>query len=446
MSRNYSRRSALALLGGAVLAGCSGSGRDRYWDDPPAFDATGLGNVTDGPVPERPEPLPVPFPDARRSAFADRVDALLAPIPEPLTAETLPNGKLREAITTGRRDAREALDRMRSEAGTLPAVTAAADAREHAATAAGVWATISTVQSLDDVTEPRAEVGSAVRALSDELPDVADGPIEGAVLYGELEEWLDVARRDTLVGRKPLGEQVNPLRVGRLAGDIERVRAELELAAFLRDRYVDGLAQPRPIAGDLTAAVDALAPKLERRFRRLHDGEPERLMVAPSADELLTRDVPRDAPGARLLSGKVYELFRESRYGPVALPWVDVTHPALTVRETFRAVSLLDAVDAVRERVDGGDDLFPPDARTIREAREGAIDAVDGLVRATSPIERWMGWRLVPTFDGPDEVLTAVTGPDDREIASAYGEYVWIEAVARGVPNATRTVEAALPR
>ena len=446
MSRRYSRRSTLALLGATVLAGCSGSEGGRYWDDPPAFDATGLGNVTDGTVPERPEPLPVSFPDARRSAFADRVDALLAPIPEPLTAEALPNGKLRETIVTERRSARGALDRTRAEAGTLPAVTAAADAREHAATAAGVWAMISTVQSLDDVTAPRADVASAVRALGDELPDVADGPVEGTVLYGELEEWLDVARRDTLVGRQPLGGQVDPLRAGRLTGDIERVRAELELAEFLRDRYVDALASPRPIAGDLTAAVDALAPELERRFRRLHDGEPERLLVAPSADELLTRDVRRGAPGARLLSGKVYELFRESQFGPVALPGTDVTHPALTVRETFRAFSLLDAIDVVRERVDGGDDLFPPDARTIREAREGAIDAVDGLVRATSPLERWMAWRLVPAFDEPDGVLTSDTDPEGRGPATAYGEYVWIEAVARGVPNATRTVEAALPR
>lgn len=444
MSRRYTRRATLALLGGAALAGCSGRGRDRYWADPPSFDRSGLGAVTDEPVPDGPEPVPVTVPDAWLSGFTDRVDELLAPIPEPLAADVLPNGEMREAIRSGRRDARAALDRMNAAAGTLPTVTAGADACEHAATAAGVWAAISTVRSLETVTQSTVRVLNRVNDLGADLPDAAAGPTEAAVVYGELEEWLAVARRDTLVGRPAAAEQADPLRTGRVTGDVERVRVELETAARLRDRYVDGLDHPRPVEETLTEAVASLGPETERRLRRLHGEDAERLHVAPGIDDLLARDAPRDSPGVRLLRGKVSDAFDEIRFGPIAWPDLDATHPALTVRRTHSTFAALDAIESVRARVDDGEDLFPPDAAAVEETRAAAIDAVGDLAGSGSPLERWMAWRLVPTFEEPDGVPGSGSDPNRREIASAHGEYVWLETVARAAPDATRVVDDAL--
>ncbi|QLG61386.1 hypothetical protein [Halorarum salinum] len=444
MSRRYTRRTALALLGGVTLAGCSGGGRDRYWADPPAFDRSGLGAVTDDPVPDRPEPLPVSVPDERLAGFTERVDELLAPIPRPLTADALPNGEMREAIRSERRDARTALDRMDAAAGTLPTVAAGADACERAATAAGVWAAISTTRELENVTESTARVLNRVDDLETDLPDAAAGPAEAAVVYGEPEEWLAVARRDTLVGRPAAAERANPLRMGRVTGQVERIRVELETAVLLRDRYVEGLDQPRSVEEALTEAVAALGPETERRLRRLHGEDAGRLHVAPGSDDLLERDAPRDAPGVRLLSEKVYDAFDEIRFGPIAWPDADATHPALTVRKTHWTFATLDAVESVRDRVDDGEDLFPPDAAAIEETRAAAIDAVADLVASGSPLERWTAWRLVPAFEGPDGVLGSGSEPDRREIAGAYGEYVWIEAVTRATPDATRVVDDAL--
>ncbi|MEY7848219.1 hypothetical protein AB7C87_03345 [Natrarchaeobius sp. A-rgal3] len=448
MSRRLTRRRALAtagtLVGTLALAGCTTE--SRYWESPPSFDDDGLASVTDRAIPDRPAVIPVDVADDRRRAFADRVDELLEPIPDPLTVDTVPNGEIREGITGEREAARSCIVEMEDATTTLDTASAAADACEHAGRAAGVWAAVSTAHALEDVTLSERALSNEMSQYADDLPGEAPEPLEGAVVYGPIESWLDTARRSTLVGRSSIGNRANPIREGAAVGDVERIRAEIDAGEHLRDRYVEGLDRPRSIEEDLEVALEELAPDVRDRFLEFHGEEDlERPWMAPSADDVLESDRPRDHPGVRLFSSAMYGLFDEIRFEPVAWPEMSVDHPAHRLRTTHWALAGLEALERIGDRVDDGDELFPGDADELRGNRNAAIDAVDDLLGSGAPLEGWSAWRLVGRFADPDELVAPGVDADPREIAEANGDYVWIATMARTAVEASSVVESALP-
>lgn len=455
----YTRRAALATAGalGAALAGCLASD-EAFWDDPPSFDSSGLETVTDDPLPERPSVIPVTFAADRIEAVVDRVDELLAPIPEPLTAETLPNGEIRAEIVDERAAAREARERLleavdRSETDALSTAAAAIDARGHAAAAAAVWAAVSVDRSAEAVPPSARDVTDRATALTDDLPAEAAGPVAGTVVYGAIEQWLD----DNSVSLT--GPGTNPLEAGRTAARTERADAAVDAGEHLRDRYVDSLAEPRSISDAVIGAVDALAPAVEAEFDRYYEDEDDRFGGYPNRivepESLLERDVTPGEPGLDLLSSKLSGVLDRARDGPLAWPGENgetdeiESYPAYTVRRTYRTLAAFEAVDALADRLDsgddgGGDELFPADGTVVREARAAAIDAVADLGASDSPLEAWLARTLVDDLENLDETLPSAADSDSRRIANRYGEYVWIETLARSAPDATETVEGAL--
>ncbi|GAB3419883.1 hypothetical protein GCM10027435_21840 [Haloparvum alkalitolerans] len=448
--RGLTRREALRTGGaatlGVALAGC-GRTRQSYWDDPPSFDAAGLADVTDAAVPTRPDPMPMRLPEERVAALSDRVGALLSPIPDPLTSEIVPNGTIRAAIVDAReaaRDARRRMGDLRGDAPTLSVVEAGVDACAQAARAAGCWAAIHADRDPDEVTLTRSTALGRMDDLGNALPDAASGPQAGVVAYAPPERWAGVTRRRRLVTPGAPSAAANPLRAGRATCDLERTRAQAAVGDDLRERYVASLSDPVAVAEPMRAALSALAPRVEDRFRAMHEGDTERPRSYPDVDAYLSRDVPRDHPGRGLLVDAFGDFFDFARFAPVAWPAFDPPHPAWTLRATHRSLATLSAFDAIRARIDDGDDLFPADAAAVADAREAALSAVRALVESEASLDRWTAWRLTPAFSSPDETFASGPDPDRRAVAEAFGEYVRIEAVARATPDATASVVDAL--
>jgi hypothetical protein len=446
----------LALLGGAATVGCLG-GDQHYWNDPPSFDSTGLSSVTEQSVPARPTQIPVSA-TPLREPFETRIRTLLAPIPEPLTEGIIPNGAIREQIVEARTAARSEQQRAQSEETTLRTVEAYATAREHAAVAFGTWAAVSVHSEATDLVATESAISRRVDGLGDALPDVAPSPEIGAVVYGPIEWWLAEASRRTLVGSKPLSIQPSPLRVGRKAGEIERIAGHVQAGRFLQESYVKTLedadsssgAASGSIESALSTALDRLGPVMEERFRELHQDDEERPLSYPDLDHYLGENVERGRPSVELLTDELGALVDEVRFGPIAWPEYEPEHPALALRKSHWALTMLNGIDRLRERVDEGEDLFPEDGATIRTAREAAITGVGELSESDSPLEQWIAYRLVSAFTEPDEPFTGVqsTVLDERELrraVEAYTDYVWIELLARVVDDATATVREKLP-
>ena len=436
MTRRLTRRDALAAAGAVALgslAGCSGRGSEpRFWDDPPSLDVAAVPREFDEPVPEPPRLVPVDVEPAVAAAFADRVDRLLDPVPDPLTAATLPNGEIRERIETERAAAREALPASDESLPPLRAAERYAAARDHAATAVGTWAAV-TVEG--DPEAVAADIGTVRRRAYDtlnSLPGPAADLLAGAAVYGPIERWYDESRRRTLVGgNSGPADRANPLRVGEAVGDVERVQSHVEAGRYLRDRYRSSLDDPRSVEVPLTAEAKRLGGEVRDRLSALHGGETDRLRSNPGTEAFLDdRSVARDAPSASLLSTAAYRTFEDLRFDPVAIrrdrrP----DHPATALTRGALAWTRLRTLDAVASRVEDGEAMFPADAEAVGSARGRAIESASSLAGSENPLARWLATRFLPLFADPDEALAA----DERSARSAvdaHTSYRWIETVA----------------
>lgn len=435
MSRRLTRRDALAAAGAVALgslAGCSGRGGDpRFWDDPPSLEIERVPSSFDEPVPERPRLVPVDVEPEVAAAFADRVDRLLSPIPEPLTAETLPNGAIREQIETERTAAREVLPGATESPAPLEAAERYATARERAATAVGMWGAV-TVEG--DPTAVTPDLGTVRRRASEtlrELPGPAADPLAAAAVYGPFERWYDVARRRTLVGGGVgPADRANPLRTGDAIGDVERVQAHVEAGRYLRDRYAASLGDPAPVDEPLRREMNRLGRTVGERLRELHGEEAEDLRHNPGTEAFVDeRAVARGAPSDALLSSAVYRSFDGMWFDPVAFGDYEPDHPATGLTRTALALTRLRALDAVAGRVEAGDTMFPDDAAAIGDARDAAVESAASLAESENPLARWLATEFRTLFAEPDGALAAADR-NARSTVEAYTRYRWIEIVA----------------
>ena len=433
MGRRLTRRDALAAAGAVALgslAGCLGGGESRFWDDPPSLDVERVPRSFDEPVPARPRLVPVDVEPGVAAAFADRVDRLLAPIPEPLTAETLPNGEFREQIETERAAAREALPGAAESLAPLEAAERYATARERAATAVGTWAAVTVA---GDPTAVAPDLGTVRRRAAEtlrELPGPAADPLAAAAVYGPLERWYDVARRRTLVGGGVgPADRVNPLRTGDAVGDVERVQSHVEAGRYLRDRYAASLDDPEASAEPLRREMNRVGRAVGDRLRELHGEEAEDLRRNPGTEAFVDdRAVERGAPSDALLSSAVYRTFDGMWFDPVAFGDYEPDNPATGLTRTALAWTRLRALDAVASRVEGGETMFPADPAAVGDAREAAVESAASLAGSENRLARWLAIEFRTLFDEPDGALAAADR-SARSTVEAYTRYRWIEIV-----------------
>ncbi|ELZ35504.1 hypothetical protein [Halorubrum tebenquichense] len=448
MTQRLTRREALAA-GGAValgaLAGCSEAGDEpRFWDDPPSLDVGSVPSEFDAPVPERPRLVPVDVEPRVTAAFADRVDRLLAPLPEPLTAETLPNGEVREQIGRERTAAREALRESDASLPPLKAAERYATARDYAATAVGTWAGV-TVEG--DPEAVAADVGTVRRRAADALetlPGSAADPLAGAAVYGPIERWYDESQRRTLVGGNAgPGGRANPLRTGESVGDVERIQSYVEAGRYLRDRYRASLADPVPVAEPLRREAERLGTEIGDRLRELHGEGTDRIRSTPGDEAFFDeRPLARDAPSVSLLSTALYRTFEDLRFDPVPVDDYEPDHPATALTRTALARARFRGLDAVASRIEDGETMFPANAAAVGEARNAAVESAASLAGSGNPLARWLATEFLPLFEEPDGALGA-SEPSVRQIAEAYTEYRWIETVTREARTVAESVAAA---
>lgn len=433
-----------------ALAGCS-DGDDRYWADPPSFDATGVDRVTERPLPERAWRLPVSVEPVRAEA-AERIAATLATVPEPLDADRLPNGTIRTAITDARRAARRTLEQSASFPTPLARADAAVRARRHAARAAGIWAAVTVS---DDpwtvVGEPRDGPRLVGDALG-ELPASGASPDATVVVSAPLERRLQDAREAAaLVVERRDGE--TPLETGESAGKLETAFGTAAAARHVADRYPATVTDPQPAAEPLEAAVERLADPLARAVDSLVTTDYERAGPSDlrSVEEYLDRD-PRRTPAVARLERLLDAMRDRLLFGPVPRRGEPSRYPALAIRLTHRSLIETEVIDRLGTRIENGDELFPPEAATVREARGAALDAVRAVGERDAVLDRWTSRRLrdrVAEIDRQIDEATRADTSDDRltqTVARAHAEYVVVRLVARASPDATRVVSEQLDR
>ena len=443
MSRRLTRRQALAAVGGVAVAGCI-TRAPQFWENPPSFDTAGLDAILDEPVPDRPQLASISFESAVAAQFVDRVERLLAPIPNPLPESRLPNSAIRSQITTERRAAREQLPTRYDDHPPFELAERFAEARGHAATAVGTWAAVTTEGEPTAVTDGAGTVRSRVDQLGDTLPGRASDPVAGTAVYGSIERWLDVAERRTLFSTTSISAQEDPLRTGRTVGEIERIQSQIEAGGYLQAQYLETIEEPQTIDRPLRAGIDTLGRDIEEWIQELHDEKEDRLFRYPGIEAFFDRQpVAENAPSLKLLSRALRRTYEDIRFDPVAVEDYEPTHPATTLCRTMLTLVQLSACDELGGLIEDGENLFPEDGATVDSARGEAIGSVVGLAEATNPLQRWLATQILPLFDEPETILSAES-PTTREITRAYTEYRWISLVASESESVVSTASEAL--
>ncbi|SEH50379.1 hypothetical protein SAMN05192561_103216 [Halopenitus malekzadehii] len=379
-----SRRSVLGAVGAGVTlasAGCLDV-LDHGEDTPSTYDAATLEGTIESPVETPPRPEPVQPTRETVVGAVDRIDSLLADVPDPLTAADVPNGAARREIDRFRDRAVRGLDAVRDAPAAANALAESYEVRGHARSAAETVAAVgSTTERRSVVEGARSDARDRLATGTDALTYAGIDPHRTLLTAVRLESLLDRARTDL---DRPTHHHAAPeghaLWIGELAGQVERAVSRLAALDHLSARHRERAAAD----GDADAGVDGdgdsgAGPPVdyEERFTTALEtaredfreaeyptddaGDPRELIGtdADPAREIVTE-------GVRVVSHLHETLFEDRRRLGRSLA------TALELDVNRRAL------DRARRTIEeGGHREATPE--TVRAARESAVAALENL-------------------------------------------------------------------
>ncbi|WP_134671505.1 hypothetical protein [Halorussus marinus] len=433
------RRGFLALAASAGLAGCNGFG---YFSDDrgPTVEGAALSEVASTDPPTVTERFPVEVEQSYLDEAAATAREHLSAVPAPLDESDVPNGVIRQEVSRLYEEANEALADAAEATTTADAMGRLRDAREDARAAAAAWAAIDGDLDREAV---RASIPTVRRALEEfqfRWRYVGQAPVRAVLAHAQIEERVGFAgRRLRGAGehhRRYRRRPDNPLAIGEFAGEVESARAAIDDAAYVYDRYVASLGDPRPIGEGLRAVGESLVETLDERREAL-PGEPH-----AEASSLVDRDV-EGTPIAEALTG-----LRDAEYADGLDDELATGRRASVVLSVHDTLAQVRAFERLRERVADGEFVRVETIEDVRTIRDAAVDAV--AAAADSERHSRLDRRLLASlgdFGYADRQIEEYADRDQVPVdwlVPDLSYYVAIEARAREVPAASATVAEAI--
>lgn len=434
---SMNRRAVLAALASTPLAGCGGVLRDVTGRSRPTLDGTAIRAAVRGDAPTVPERVPVDIEDRYVAAGADRVRALLDPVPMPLGPRQIPNGAIRERLAAAHDRAKDQLTAAEDAASLYEAIRSIRHARSEAAELNAGWRAIDDGLTREGLLDEAEAINDDVAAFEASWSYLGADPVRATLVHRRIEFDVDRAAAESSVGPASLDrEQESPVSVGDLGGDLERARALLDDVTYLFGRFTASLDDPVDLQEEIRAAADTLRETVLSRV----DSLPAFADTDPSAS--FDRDI-EDTPVAWALR----ELHDDASYTGWENRRGAPDHPARTVLVAETKLAELRAFAALHERVADGSPVGLDSASTVASHRSAAIAAIESA-RASPPHPGLVNHGLTDPamwIRAADRDLADVD--DDvppGTIAWDVGFYLAAAAVARAVPAAVADVVAAL--
>lgn len=419
------RRRVLALGATSVLAGCSGlAGLDG--GNEPTVRAYDLPDIdADGwPEPVVSESVPVEIAATHFDAARNRVTTLLAQLPTPLGPADIPNGHVREHLSTAGADATAELDDARDAPTELVALDALQRARAEARYAAAGWAVADRNLPVDPLRqEHRQAVSEALSAL-DAHEYVGADPVRATLVHARIEDALT-----RVVDNQVSSQDGNHLlSVAGWGETAEMAQARVDGARHLDEQFAASLPDDAgTIEETLTDAAETLLADVRSRKTEL---PPE-----PTVEEW---DIPE-----RVIS----DLRRDADDRPTRL--ADASGPAGVIIETTKRLTQFEALNAIQKRIDDDDLPRPQSAEAVREIRVAAYDALKTALAESPDPEMTRtavtsaAWRVA----GADRDLSRYEGdiPVSR-LDSEIVDYYIATAIGRAAPDVSGQIIETIER
>lgn len=260
-ARSLRRREFLAGTAAASVTSLAGCLEVLPWTDDSSGGSVPAGTVdtvltadrlpVEWPAPI--DPPPTSIDDAR-----DRIDELLAPLPDPITTDDVPNGVVRQSIASNRRDAVDgrkagATSRYRHLRGS-PAVREAA--RHARITYDAIERDHESIVA--ELRTERADTSEAVRTQLDAIeyrgPDTLAGKLRAALVARQRED--DLVRAERILDDWDARASDNVIDIGEAAGELERASATASVWSHLTDRYETSQSEAVSFDSSFSTAID----------------------------------------------------------------------------------------------------------------------------------------------------------------------------------------------
>jgi len=422
----HTRRAVLGLLGCAALAGCSALSSDPV-SERTELDGAALRGAVTG---ERIDGVgnPVEIGADYRHSIRGRAEDDLESVPDPLTAEDIPNAEVRDELGGFRERARNALDAAEEAAGAGDALNHLRDARKDAAAIAAGWAFTRGAFGPDDLADRRAALGEDAAAFAETWSYEGDDPVCATAVHAAIESRY---RQATGEAAATFDREARVVPLAEAARETAGGRTALATARHLNERYRASLSDPTDYRATIEAAGDALAARIRERRRSL----PE----ARDPDELVSDLEPR---GIGWYAIENAARGAEERLG-------DASGPATRLSNAVGTLANIAAFESVLETLRSEPAAFDvTSAEQVAERRSAALTAIERAresertALARRPLEAALGSvRYADRAIGraADAESVAV-----ERITLEVSYYVQAAAIARAAPDAAARAAAAL--
>ncbi|NUB92067.1 hypothetical protein HT576_13680 [Haloterrigena sp. SYSU A121-1] len=438
--RSHRRRflSGVAAVGSAALAGCSAlswtdDGRSSFT----AADAADvLADETEPPEIEWPVPV-VPTSDAVDDGL-ERVETLLADVPDSLEAEAVPNGVVRQSIGERRDEARDYRDEAAAATGDdrYHALRTTREARDAARVASTTLDAIEGEKGtiVADLREERHAVRSSV---NDRLSSVAyrggdgeDELLRAALFYARQESDLRRAAEQLSRNRWNVDDGASVIDIGDGAGVLEFATATRTVWEHLAARFDGRTDESTDLKPIFDAALETSTERIESVTipDRADDDWLEGIVDADLDDQhlgqVLWRTVDPVSRAADGLNGAIED-----------------GHAGIALTEAVRFEARYRAFERVRGRIDDGTLAAPESVAEIRAERTAAIEAAASAVASvTEPsIGAYVLAETLRSLEWTDDGVRRAADNDPEvgvSLLTEYGEYARIRAQFEALPDA----------
>lgn len=425
----------VAAAGSASLAGCSA----LSWieDTGPTFTAADAADVVTDATPEIEWPAPAVPTSGAIDDGLERVDALLADVPDPIEAETVPNGVVRQSIGDHRDEARDRREEAAAATGDdrYRALRTTREAREDARAARTTLDAID-VETGPIVTDLREERDAVRSSVSDRLGSIAyrgadggDELLRAALFYARRES--DLRRAADRLGRNQwtVDDSATVIDIGDGAGALEFGTATTTVWDHLENRH----AERTDDATDLTPVFDTT---LEASAERVESVDVPDWTTDDWLEDVVDEDLDQHT---EQVLWRAFDPVSDARDGLNEA--IANGNRGIGLYEAVRFESEYRTFERVRDRIDDGTLAVPESIDDIRAERTAALEAAtsaDGSLTRPS-IGTYVLAETLRSLEWTDERVRRAADNDPEvsvSLFAEYGDYARLRARLETLPDA----------